>query len=140
MCVCVVYIVICVCVCVCVSQLSCVCVCVFQLSCVPPSLVLLNSTSGVSLGLLGDGGCAENPKHYSFMAVLLLVATTMLVQLSHMIKLALMLLVVVATGAVNIYSWRDIYDIYDFIRYLDYRYTLLLQDSVNTLNVVTLRK
>uniref|UniRef100_A0A8C7VP47 Adenylate cyclase type 3 n=1 Tax=Oncorhynchus mykiss TaxID=8022 RepID=A0A8C7VP47_ONCMY len=78
----------------------------FQLVCV---LTLLES--------LGDGGCAENPKHYSYMAVLSLVATTMLVQVSHLVKLGLMLLVIVATGAVNIYSWRDIYDLYDFIRF-----------------------
>lgn len=45
----------------------------------------------------------------------------MLVQLSHVVKLALMLLVTIVTGAVNIHSWMYIYDIYDFIRYLDYR-------------------
>lgn len=55
------------------------------------------------------------------MAVLSLVATTMLVQVSHLVKLGLMLLVIVATGAVNIYSWRDIYDLYDFIRFTSYR-------------------
>ena len=64
---------------------------------------------------LGNEGCAQNPKHYSIMAVLLLVATTMLVQVSHFVKLGLMLLVVLATGAVNIYSWRDIYDVYDIM-------------------------
>uniref|UniRef100_A0A8C7FJM3 Adenylate cyclase type 3 n=1 Tax=Oncorhynchus kisutch TaxID=8019 RepID=A0A8C7FJM3_ONCKI len=73
--------------------------------------------AGLSRESLGDGGCAENPKHYSYMAVLSLVATTMLVQVSHLVKLGLMLLVIVATGAVNIYSWRDIYDLYDFIRF-----------------------
>lgn len=83
--------------------------------------MLLNSTSGLTLESLGDGGCAENPKHYGYISVLSLVATVMLVQLSHVVKLALMLLVTIVTGAVNIHSWMYIYDIYDFIRYLDYR-------------------
>ncbi|RXN32295.1 adenylate cyclase type 3-like protein [Labeo rohita] len=96
-----------------------------MLSCVQPPLVLLNSTSGMTLESLGDGGCAENPKHYGYISVLSLVATVMLVQLSHVIKLALMLLVTIATGAVNIHSWMYIYDIYDFIRYLDYRYSVV---------------
>uniref|UniRef100_A0A3Q4IAJ9 Adenylate cyclase type 3 n=1 Tax=Neolamprologus brichardi TaxID=32507 RepID=A0A3Q4IAJ9_NEOBR len=74
-----------------------------MLSCAPPSLRIFNSTSGPMLESLGDGGCADNPKHYSFMAVMSLIATTMLVQVSHLIKLGLMVLVVTATGAVNIY-------------------------------------
>uniref|UniRef100_A0A8C2BSF5 adenylate cyclase n=1 Tax=Cyprinus carpio TaxID=7962 RepID=A0A8C2BSF5_CYPCA len=86
-----------------------------MLSCVQPPLVLLNSSSGVTLESLGDGGCAENPKHYGYISVMSLVATVMLVQLSHMVKLALMLLVTIATGAVNIHSWMYIYNIYDFI-------------------------
>ncbi|XP_076016228.1 adenylate cyclase type 3-like [Genypterus blacodes] len=92
-----------------------------MLSCVPPSLRVFNSTSGPVLQSLGDRSCAENPKHYSFMAVMLLIATAMLVQVSHLIKLGLMVLVVTATGAVNIYSWRDIYDLYDFIQFGTYR-------------------
>uniref|UniRef100_A0A668AJW1 Adenylate cyclase type 3 n=1 Tax=Myripristis murdjan TaxID=586833 RepID=A0A668AJW1_9TELE len=82
-----------------------------MLSCVPPSVRVLNTTSGPVLESLGDRGCAENPKHYSFMAVMSLIATVMLVQLSHLSKLGLMVMVVTATGAVNIYSWRDIYDL-----------------------------
>ncbi|XP_068071803.1 adenylate cyclase type 3 [Danio rerio] len=96
-----------------------------MLSCVQPPLLLLNSSSGVTLESLGNGGCAENPKHYGYISVLSLVATVMLVQLSHVVKLALMLLVTIATGAVNIHSWMYIYDIYDFIRYLDYRYSVV---------------
>ncbi|XP_043115967.1 adenylate cyclase type 3-like [Puntigrus tetrazona] len=96
-----------------------------MLSCVQPPLVLLNSSSGMTLESLGDGGCAENPKHYGYISVLSLVATVMLVQLSHVVKLALMLLVTIATGAVNIHSWMYIYDIYDFIRYLDYSYSVV---------------
>lgn len=49
-------------------------------------------------------------------------ATTMLVQVSHMVKLTLMLLISVATGIVNIYSWRDIFDHYDTARFQDYRW------------------
>ncbi|KAG7275609.1 hypothetical protein CRUP_021936 [Coryphaenoides rupestris] len=87
-----------------------------MLSCVPPSVRVFNTSHGPALGRpLGEGGCAENPKHYSYMAVMSLIATTMLVQVSHVIKLGLMVMVVTATGAVNIFSWRDIYDVYDFL-------------------------
>ncbi|KAJ3606892.1 hypothetical protein NHX12_026410 [Muraenolepis orangiensis] len=87
-----------------------------MLSCVPPSLRVYNTSHGLALERpLGEGGCAENPKHYSYMAVMSLIATTMLVQVSHLIKLGLMVMVVTATGAVNIFSWRDLYDVYDFL-------------------------
>ncbi|KAG7251512.1 hypothetical protein CRUP_025976, partial [Coryphaenoides rupestris] len=56
------------------------------------------------------GQLPGHPKYYSYIAVLALMATTMLVQVSHMVKLTLMLLITVATGIVNIYSWRDIFD------------------------------
>nr|XP_019946689.1 PREDICTED: adenylate cyclase type 3 [Paralichthys olivaceus] len=69
----------------------------------------------------GPHGCLENPKYYSYIAVLALMATTMLVQVSHMVKLTLMLLITVSTGIVNIYSWRDIFDRYDTARFQDYR-------------------
>lgn len=55
------------------------------------------------------------------MAVMSLIATTMLVQVSHLVKLAFMVLVVTAEGAVNIYSWRDIYDLYDYVQLGSYR-------------------
>lgn len=45
----------------------------------------------------------------------------MLVQVSHMVKLTLMLLITVASGIVNIYSWRDIFDQYDLTHYKKYR-------------------
>lgn len=48
-------------------------------------------------------------------------ATTMLVQVSHMVKLTLMLYITVATGIVNIYSWKEIFDSYDTARFQDYR-------------------
>lgn len=92
-----------------------------QLSCVPPSLQTLNSTFGPVLQSFGDRGCTYNPKHYSFMAVTLLITTAMLVQVSHLIKLGLMVLVVTANGAVNIYSWQNIYDLYDYMQFASYR-------------------
>ena len=71
--------------------------------------------------MTGPDNCLENPKYYSYIAVLALMATTMLVQVSHMVKLTLMLLITIATGIVNIYSWRDIFDRYDMARFQDYR-------------------
>lgn len=101
-----------------VLKLLVLCVLVLQLSCVPPSIQISNGTVGPSYC---DQGCAGNPKHYSFMAVMSLIAATMLVQLSHLIKLVLMVLVVTAEGVVNIYSWRDIYDVYDYMQFGPYR-------------------
>ncbi|XP_045900377.1 adenylate cyclase type 3 [Micropterus dolomieu] len=73
----------------------------------------------------GPDSCLNNPKYYSYIAVLALMATTMLVQVSHMVKLTLMLLITVATGIVNIYSWRDIFDRYDMARFQNYRLYLV---------------
>ena len=80
-----------------------------------------SSSSSSSSSWSGPDGCLENPKYYSYIAVLALMATTMLVQVSHMVKLTLMLLITVATGIVNSYSWRDIFDRYDMARFQDYR-------------------
>lgn len=55
------------------------------------------------------------------MAVLSLVATMMLVQVSHLVKLALMALITMATAVVDIYSWSTIYGIYDILRFMTYR-------------------
>lgn len=92
-----------------------------KLSCIQPALHTYNKTSGPGLDGFGMGGCTENPKHYSFMAVVSLIATTMLVQVSHLTKLGLMILVVTASGAVNIYSWHDVYDVYDNVQFGSYR-------------------
>lgn len=73
---------------------------------------------------LGNKDCAEYPKYYSFMAVMSLIAVAMLVQVSHLIKLGLMVLVVTATGAVNIYSWRHIYDLFDYMQFASYRWEI----------------
>uniref|UniRef100_A0A1A7XQ61 adenylate cyclase n=2 Tax=Iconisemion striatum TaxID=60296 RepID=A0A1A7XQ61_9TELE len=66
-------------------------------------------------------GCLNNPKYYSYMSVLALMATIMLVQVSHMVKLTLMLLITMTTGIVNIYSWKEIFDRYDMLRFQDHR-------------------
>ncbi|KAG8429540.1 hypothetical protein GDO86_019892 [Hymenochirus boettgeri] len=65
-------------------------------------------------------GCVENPKYYSYIAVLALIATIMLVQVSHMVKLTLMLMITIAVGVVNIYAWRPIFDEYDNKRFNGY--------------------
>ncbi|XP_072218769.1 adenylate cyclase type 3 [Leuresthes tenuis] len=109
-----------------------------MLSCVPPSLRVFNSTFGPALESLGDRGCAENPKYYSFMAVMSLIAAAMLVQVSHLIKLGLMVLVVTATGAVNIYSWRDIYDLYDFIQFASYRTSMVPSKYLMTMMIIVM--
>uniref|UniRef100_A0A7N8WX47 Adenylate cyclase type 3 n=1 Tax=Mastacembelus armatus TaxID=205130 RepID=A0A7N8WX47_9TELE len=107
-----------------------------MLSCIPPSFWVYNSTTVPVFESYGDRGCAENPKHYTFMAVTSLIATTMLVQVSHLIKLGLMVLVVAATGAVNIYSWRDIYDLYDYIRFSSYRANVVPSKYLMTIMII----
>ncbi|XP_061609501.1 adenylate cyclase type 3-like [Phyllopteryx taeniolatus] len=107
-----------------------------MLSCVPPHLRLINGTSDVALDALGE--CAENPKHYSFMAVMSLMATAMLVQVSHLIKLSLMVLVVMAMGAVNVHSWRDIYDLYDFVHFASYRTSIVPSKYLMTLMTIVM--
>ncbi|TMS10576.1 Adenylate cyclase type 3 [Larimichthys crocea] len=93
-----------------------------MLSCLPRVPDSGSPTAAPSSSRPGSGpGCWDNPKYYSYIAVLALMATTMLVQVSHMVKLTLMLLITVATGIVNIYSWRDIFDSYDMARFQDYR-------------------
>uniref|UniRef100_A0AAQ5Z305 Adenylate cyclase type 3 n=1 Tax=Amphiprion ocellaris TaxID=80972 RepID=A0AAQ5Z305_AMPOC len=84
------------------------------------SLHFAPSSSSSSSTWSGLEGCLNNPKYYSYIAVLALMATNMLVQVSHMVKLTLMLLITVATGIVNIYSWKDIFDRYDMARFQDY--------------------
>ncbi|KAM8810003.1 adenylate cyclase type 3 [Eudromia elegans] len=59
------------------------------------------------------GGCGQQPDYYSYIAVLALVATIMLVQVSHMVKLTLMLLITAAAGTVNIVAWEQLFDQYD---------------------------
>ncbi|XP_061100230.1 adenylate cyclase type 3 isoform X3 [Conger conger] len=96
-----------------------------MLSCLQTPLPAGNSSAGLPPGPSVEGGCAENPKYYSYIAVLALLATTMLVQVSHMVKITLMLLITVATGVVNLYSWSDIFDEYDRVRFKEYRASLV---------------
>ncbi|XP_058469910.1 adenylate cyclase type 3-like [Solea solea] len=107
-----------------------------MLSCGLPSFHVFNSSSGAILESFGDQTCIANPKHYSFMAVMSLIATAMLVQVSQLIKLGLMVLVVTATGAVNIYSWRDIYDLYDFIQFGSYRTLIVPSKYLMTIMII----
>ncbi|XP_068199426.1 adenylate cyclase type 3 [Antennarius striatus] len=109
-----------------------------MLSCVPPSLRMSNGTSGLVLESFGGRSCGENPKHYSFMAVMSLIATTVLVQVSHVIKLGLMVLVVTATGAVNIYSWRDMYDLYDYLQLSPYRASMVPSKYLITMMIIVM--
>ncbi|XP_058282430.1 adenylate cyclase type 3 isoform X3 [Hylobates moloch] len=67
-----------------------------------------------------EGGCLENPKYYNYVAVLSLIATIMLVQVSHMVKLTLMLLVAGAVATINLYAWRPIFDEYDHKRFREH--------------------
>ena len=68
-----------------------------------------------------EDGCVENPKYYNYMAVLSLIATIMLVQVSHMVKLTLMLLIVGAVAVINVYAWRPIFDDYDHKRFQQHK-------------------
>ncbi|KAM9240008.1 adenylate cyclase type 3 isoform 1-T1 [Leptosomus discolor] len=70
-------------------------------------------TGNGTAGPRRPGGCGEQPKYYSYIALLALVATIMLVQVSHMVKLTLMVLITGAAGTVNIYAWENIFDQYD---------------------------
>lgn len=87
-----------------------------QLSC----LQYYTGPSNVTVTTLLAGGCVENPKYYTYIAVLALIATIMLVQVSHMVKLTLMVMITGAVGVVNIYAWAQIFDEYDQHRFKDY--------------------
>ncbi|KAJ3597334.1 hypothetical protein NHX12_000862 [Muraenolepis orangiensis] len=91
-----------------------------------------------STSVSSPDNCLDNPKYYSYIAVLALMATTMLVQVSHMVKLTLMLLITVATGIVNIYSWRDIFDRYDVARFQDYRSSLVPSKFTMTMMIISM--
>ncbi|KAF5912996.1 hypothetical protein HPG69_008947 [Diceros bicornis minor] len=80
-----------------------------------------NSTTGMEV----EDGCMENPKYYNYVAVLSLIATIMLVQVSHMVKLTLMLLVTGAVAVINIYAWRPIFDEYDHKRFQEHELVAL---------------
>lgn len=87
-----------------------------QLSCLQYYTGPSNGTTAMQV----EDGCMENPKYYSYVAVLSLIATIMLVQVSHMVKLTLMLLVSGAVAVINIYAWCPIFDEYDRKRFQEH--------------------
>ncbi|XP_078062623.1 adenylate cyclase type 3, partial [Mustelus asterias] len=70
-------------------------------------------------------GCLKQPKYYSYIAVLALIATTMLVQVSHMVKIFLMLLISTGCGLVSTLGWREVYDQYDRDRFKEFQSLIL---------------
>uniref|UniRef100_UPI00398E97C7 adenylate cyclase type 3 n=1 Tax=Pristiophorus japonicus TaxID=55135 RepID=UPI00398E97C7 len=64
-----------------------------------------------------SGTCVKQPKYYSYIAVLALIATTMLVQVSHMVKVSLMLVITGSSALLSILGWMDIYEAYDRERF-----------------------
>ncbi|XP_045405128.1 adenylate cyclase type 3 [Lemur catta] len=85
-----------------------------------------NATAGTEV----EGGCLENPKYYNYVAVLSLIATIMLVQVSHMVKLTLMLLVTGAVATINLYAWRPIFDDYDHRRFQEHSYSVMASEKM----------
>ncbi|XP_032150198.1 adenylate cyclase type 3 isoform X4 [Sapajus apella] len=85
-----------------------------------------NTTAGMET----EGRCLENPKYYNYVAVLSLIATIMLVQVSHMVKLTLMLLVAGAVAAINLYAWRPIFDEYDHKRFREYDLPMVASEKM----------
>ncbi|XP_049640424.1 adenylate cyclase type 3 [Suncus etruscus] len=80
-----------------------------------------------------EDGCVQNPKYYSYVAVLSLVACIMLVQVSHMVKLTLMLVVSGAVAVVNIYAWRPIFDNYDHRRFQETEFPMVALEKMQVL-------
>lgn len=77
-----------------------------------------------------EDGCVENPKYYNYVAVLSLIATIMLVQVSHMVKLTLMLLIVGAVAVINVYAWRPIFDDYDHKRFQQHNFPMVALEKM----------
>ncbi|XP_071457494.1 adenylate cyclase type 3 isoform X1 [Marmota flaviventris] len=97
-----------------------------MLSCLQYYTGPYNGTAGMEL----EGGCLENPKYYNYIAVLSLIATIMLVQVSHMVKLTLMLLVTGAVAAINLYAWCPIFDEYDHKRFQEHDFPLVALEKM----------
>uniref|UniRef100_A0A2K5JCW7 adenylate cyclase n=1 Tax=Colobus angolensis palliatus TaxID=336983 RepID=A0A2K5JCW7_COLAP len=87
--------------------------------------------SNATAGMETEGGCLENPKYYNYVAVLSLIATIMLVQVSHMVKLTLMLLVTGAVAAINLYAWRPVFDEYDHRRFREHEESGPLREALS---------
>lgn len=96
-----------------------------MLSCQQFYLTTSANKTATAPPLGSEGRCMENPKYYSYIAVLALIATIMLVQVSHMVKLTLMVMITASVGVVNIYAWSYIFDNYDRTRFNSYLVTLV---------------
>ncbi|CAK6435012.1 unnamed protein product [Pipistrellus nathusii] len=89
-----------------------------------------NGTSGMAT----EDGCMENPKYYNYVAVLSLIATIMLVQVSHMVKLTLMLLITGAVAVINLCAWSPIFDEYDRRRFQEPGFPLVALEKMQILS------
>uniref|UniRef100_A0A2I3SRP7 Adenylate cyclase type 3 n=1 Tax=Pan troglodytes TaxID=9598 RepID=A0A2I3SRP7_PANTR len=89
-----------------------------------------NATAGMET----EGSCLENPKYYNYVAVLSLIATIMLVQVSHMVKLTLMLLVAGAVATINLYAWRPVFDEYDHKRFREHDLPMVALEQMQGFN------
>ncbi|XP_073647806.1 adenylate cyclase type 3 isoform X6 [Tursiops truncatus] len=101
-----------------------------MLSCLQYYMGPTNGTSRVQI----EDGCVENPKYYNYVAVLSLIATIMLVQVSHMVKLTLMLLIAGAVAVINIYAWRPIFDEYDRRRFQEHDFPMVALEKMQVLS------
>ncbi|XP_012859812.1 adenylate cyclase type 3 [Echinops telfairi] len=101
-----------------------------MLSCLQYYVGPSNRTAGMEEALYG---CMENPKYYNYVAVLSLIATIMLVQVSHMVKLTLMLLVTGAVAAINLYAWCPIFDEYDHRRFQEHEFPIVTLEKMQVL-------
>ncbi|KAM7078658.1 adenylate cyclase type 3 isoform 2-T2 [Molossus nigricans] len=101
-----------------------------MLSCLQYYMGSNNGTAGMAT----EDGCVENPKYYNYVAVLSLVATIMLVQVSHMVKLTLMLLVSGAVAVINIYAWCPIFDEYDRRRFQEHDFPMVASGKMQILS------
>ncbi|XP_066242429.1 adenylate cyclase type 3 isoform X2 [Saccopteryx leptura] len=90
--------------------------------------------SNGTAGLKTEDGCVGNPKYYSYMAVLSLIATIMLVQVSHMVKLTLMLLITGTVAVINIYVWCPIFDEYDRRRLQGHNFPVVALEKMQILS------
>ncbi|XP_028652609.1 adenylate cyclase type 3 isoform X1 [Erpetoichthys calabaricus] len=107
-----------------------------MLSCPQPLHSYANKNSTTTKEIVE--GCVENPKYYIYIAVLALMATTMLVQVSHMVKISLMLLITGATGVVSIYSWSDNFDQYDQTRFKQFASSIVPTKISMTVMIVVM--
>ncbi|XP_012869102.1 PREDICTED: adenylate cyclase type 3 isoform X1 [Dipodomys ordii] len=105
-----------------------------MLSCLQFYMGPYNGTAAMVL----EGGCLENPKYYNYVAVLSLIATIMLVQVSHMVKLTLMLLVTGAVAAINLYAWCPVFDEYDHKRFQEHDYPMVALEKMQVLSTPVL--